>query len=133
MTVPGSNGPILATGSWDETIKFWDMRQSTPLASLNCEGRVFSMDSAGMLLAAGTSEGKVHVVDLNNPTVCRTTTKTALHKQIRVVSCFPTGDGYAVGGIEGRCAFVYLDPEKARFESMFLFIQCLCVSWVGLS
>jgi mRNA export factor len=89
------------------------------------------MDSAGMLLAAATSEGKVHVVDLNNPTVCRTATKTALHKQIRVVSCFPTGDGYAVGGIEGRCAFVYLNPEKARFESMSLVIQCFCVCWVG--
>lgn len=41
---PAGNSPLLITGSWDKTVKYWDLRQSTPIASVECQERVYTMD-----------------------------------------------------------------------------------------
>jgi mRNA export factor len=94
------------------------LRQAKPLASLACGGKVYSMDSAGSLLAAVTSQNKIEVVDLKNPTAIeQTLPSNRLAHQIRVLSCFASGEGFALGGVEGRCAFTFIDPKKARFDT----------------
>lgn len=60
---------IVATGSWDKTIKYWDTRSSQPLATVQLPERCYSMDSKGSLLVIGTAEKHICVIDLNNPTV----------------------------------------------------------------
>ncbi|KDN35661.1 hypothetical protein RSAG8_11404, partial [Rhizoctonia solani AG-8 WAC10335] len=99
-----AQGGILATGSWDKTIKYWDLRQSTPVAKVDLPERCFTMDVAYPLLVVGTADRQILAYDLNNPTTVFRTITSPLKCQTRVVSCFPTGKGFGVGSIEGRVA-----------------------------
>jgi mRNA export factor len=103
VDVPNSAGPIVASGSWDKTVKFWDMRQQNPAASLTCLERVYAMDSKARLLVVGTAECKIHLVDLGNPTAFARTLESPLRHQTRSVTAFPDGKGWATASIEGRC------------------------------
>lgn len=62
-------GNVLATGSWDKTIKYWDLRSPTPIGTVQLPERCYAMDTKGPLLVAATAEKYVCVFDLNNPTV----------------------------------------------------------------
>lgn len=103
VNVPSSAAPIIATGSWDKTVKFWDIRQQTPAATLTCIDRVYAMDSKAQLLVIGTAECKIHLVDLANPAAFARTTDSPLKHQTRAVTAFPDGKGWATASIEGRC------------------------------
>jgi mRNA export factor len=48
--------------------KYWDTRQSTPIASVDMPDRVYAMDIAPPLLVVGTAERHIIVFDLKNPT-----------------------------------------------------------------
>jgi mRNA export factor len=111
---PASNAPMIVTGSWDKTLKYWDLRQPTAIASLTCKERVYSMDVQKSLLVAATADRHIHVVGLDNPTVFERTIQSPLRTQTRVVSCFTEATGFAVGSIEGRCAFQYLRDTDSR-------------------
>ncbi|MCJ1301914.1 RNA export factor gle2 [Hypocenomyce scalaris] len=104
VDVPGSAGPVLVTGSWDKTVKYWDLRQPTPVASVDCQERVYSMDVKDKLLVIATADRYINIVNLDNPTKFYKTMQSPLKWQTRVVSCFTDATGFAVGSIEGRCA-----------------------------
>ena len=106
---------MVVTGSWDKTIKYWDLRQSTPVGSLTCEERVYSMDVKGKLLVIATADRHLQVVDLNNPTTFFRSIPSPLKHQTRVVSCFIDSSGFAVGGIEGRCGCQYVAEKDQKY------------------
>jgi len=108
-----ANGsPMLVTGSWDKTVKYWDLRQQQPAATVDARERVYTMDVRGNeMLVIGTSERWVHIVDLKNPTNFFKSIQSPLKWQTRVVSTFTDGTGFAVGSIEGRCAIQYVDDK----------------------
>lgn len=80
------------------------------------------MSVAQQLLVCATGDRQLHVINLSSPTtifkVCPhidiqlieranfkvQSIESPLKWQTRVVSCFPTGDAFAVGSIEGRVA-----------------------------
>lgn len=104
----------LVTGSWDKTIKYWDLRQPQPISTLSMPERVYTMDSKQQLLVVGTAERHVVVINLTNPTTIFKTTLSPLKWQTRVVACYNEGDGYAMGSIEGRCAIRYVDDAMQK-------------------
>ncbi|OQD67292.1 hypothetical protein PENDEC_c040G06830 [Penicillium decumbens] len=110
--------PLLITGSWDKTVKYWDLRQQTPIASLECQERIYSMDVKNKLLVVATADRYINVVNLDNPTKIYKTEQSPLKWQTRVVSCFSDASGYAVGSIEGRCAIHYVEEkdQSANFS-----------------
>ncbi|ORY69689.1 WD repeat domain-containing protein [Pseudomassariella vexata] len=119
VDVPGSNGPVIASGSWDKTVKFWDVRQPNPLASLTCAERVYAMDAKSRLLVIATAERHVHLVDLQNPTAFMRTTQSPLKHQTRAVTAFPDGTGWATASIEGRCAINAVDEKDTSVNFTF--------------
>lgn len=114
VEVPGQATPVLVTGSWDKTIKYWDLRQGTPVASVNCQERVYSMDVINKLLVVATADRYINIINLDKPTEFYKTMQSPLKWQTRVVSCFSDGSGFAVGSIEGRCAIQYVEEKDSR-------------------
>jgi mRNA export factor len=111
-----ANGtPMLVTGSWDKTVKYWDLRQQTPAATLQCQERVYTMDVRNNLLVIGTADRYINVVNLTDPTKFYKTVQSPLKWQTRVVSTFTDGQGFAIGSIEGRCAIQYVEEKDARY------------------
>lgn len=111
--------PMLATGSWDKTVKYWDLRAQTPVASVDNQERVYSMDVKNKLLVIATADRYINVVNLNEPTKFYKTLQSPLKYQTRVVSCFTDANGFAVGSIEGRCAIQYVEEKDANLNFAF--------------
>lgn len=117
--VAGSATPMVVTGSWDKTVKYWDMRSSTPAASINCQDRVYCMDVRDKLLVIGTADRWINVINLGEPTKFYKSIQSPLKWQTRVVSCFTDGAGFAIGSIEGRCAIQYVEDKDASSNFSF--------------
>jgi mRNA export factor len=111
---PTGGDQMLVTGSWDKTVKYWDLRQKTPVATLQCQERVYTLDVKDKLLVIGTADRYINVVNLNEPTKFYKTLQSPLKWQTRVVSCFTDASGFAVGSIEGRCAIQYVEEKDSR-------------------
>lgn len=110
-----ANGtPMVVTGSWDKTIKYWDLRQSSPAASVTCQERVYTMDVRNNLLVVGTADRYINVINLADPGKFYKTLQSPLKWQTRVVSSFTDSAGFAIGSIEGRCAIQYVDDKDSR-------------------
>lgn len=111
---------MLVTGSWDRSVKYWDLRSSAPIGTIDAKERVYSMDVRNdSLLVIGTAERQVHIVDLKNPTTIFKSMQSPLKWQTRVVSTFTDASGFAVGSIEGRCAIQYIDEKDASSNFSF--------------
>jgi mRNA export factor len=114
IDTPGSAQQMLVTGSWDKTIKYWDLRQSTPVATVQCQERVYTMDVKDKLLVVGTADRYINIINLSEPTKFYKTIQSPLKWQTRVVSCFTDATGFAVGSIEGRCAIQYVEEKDSK-------------------
>ncbi|KAK4610586.1 Nucleoporin GLE2 [Fulvia fulva] len=115
-----NGAPMLVTGSWDKTIKYWDLRTPNPVASIECRDRVYAMSMRNdNMLVVGTAERHTHVIDLRNPGQFYKTIQSPLKWQTRTVSCFIDGSGYAVGSIEGRCAIQYVEEKDSPSNFSF--------------
>lgn len=116
-TVNGNS--YLITGSWDKKVKYWDFRSQNPVATLDCQDRVYTMDVKNQLLVIGCADRYINIVDLNNPDKFFKTIQSPLKYQTRVVSCFNDATGFAVGSIEGRCAIQYIDDKQTSNNFSF--------------
>jgi mRNA export factor len=138
--VDAQNG-ILATGSWDKTLKvrfiflhlrsqltdscqYWDLRSSTPVATVALPERCYTFDVQYPLLAVGTADRHIQIFNLSNPSTPykvldplvfysfdvanwrSQTLPSPLKWQTRVITCFTqsTNAGFAIGSVEGRVA-----------------------------
>jgi mRNA export factor len=88
-------------------MKYWDMRQPTAVATIQCQDKVYAMDVKDRLLVVATADSIISEVDLDQPDKFRKSISSPLKHQIRAISIFKDANGYTVGGIEGRCAFQY--------------------------
>ena len=104
---------MVVTGSWDKTVKYWDLRQSTAVATLNCQDRVYTMDVKDNLLVIGTAERYINIVNLTDPGKFYKTIQSPLKWQTRTVACFKDASGFGVGSIEGRCAMQYVEEKDS--------------------
>ncbi|KAJ7677322.1 WD40-repeat-containing domain protein [Mycena rosella] len=106
---------ILATGSWDKTIKYWDLRAPAPVATVQLPERCYSFDVQYPLMVVGTAERHIQIFNLTNPTTPYKTMLSPLKWQTRVVSCFTasSNSGFAVGSVEGRVAIQYVEDKDS--------------------
>jgi len=71
------------------------------------------MDSVFPLLVAGTADRHVVIYNLNNPSTPFKQLTSPLKWQTRTIACFPGGNGYGIGSIEGRVAIQYVEDKDA--------------------
>ncbi|CAG99973.1 RNA export factor GLE2 [Kluyveromyces lactis] len=109
-----TNQECIATGSWDKTVKYWDLRSPQPIMTLQMPERVYCMDASQKLMVVGMAERHIAVIDLNNPGQIFKTSLSPLKWQTRSISCYNEGNGFAIGSIEGRCAVQYIDEQEQR-------------------
>jgi mRNA export factor len=114
VTCGPQNTPCVVSGSWDKTVKYWDTRQQNPICTLNMPERVYAMDSSQKLLVVGTAERHILIIDLNNPDKIFKSQLSPLKYQTRTIGCYPKGDGFAIGSIEGRCGIQYVDDMQQK-------------------
>lgn len=118
----GNGSPCLVTGSWDKTIKYWDIRSptGTPMGSVPLSDKVYCMDARAPLLVVGTADRKLRVYDIRKPAVVFHEKLAQLKYQLRCLATFPDQSGYAVGSIEGRVSIDHVH-EKDRKNLDFAF------------
>ncbi|TGO06946.1 hypothetical protein BTUL_0382g00060 [Botrytis tulipae] len=119
FTAPQTNGEMLVTGSWDNTIKYWDLRTANPVVSVNMNHKVYTLDVQKNVLVVGTADRYINIIDLNMPDKIKKTLQSPLKWQTRVISLFPDASGFAVGSIEGRCAIQYVEDKDASMNFSF--------------
>lgn len=108
-----SGNQMVVSGSWDKSVKYWDLRSPSPAATLQCQERVYSLDVKNDLMVVGTADRYINIVNLKNPTTFFKTLQSPLKWQTRVVSCFADAAGFAIGSIEGRCAIQYVEEKDS--------------------
>jgi mRNA export factor len=115
VDVPSANAPIIASGSWDKTVRYWDMRQPQPIGVLELPERVYTMDTGGSVLVIGTAENQMHFVNLHNdPLKVSRSVESTLTYQTSALSVSADGSRWAVGGIDGRCVNQVVDEKDTR-------------------
>ncbi|KAI0261482.1 WD40 repeat-like protein [Gloeopeniophorella convolvens] len=112
-------GGILATGSWDKTVKYWDLRTPNPVSTVQLPERCYTLDVSYPLMVVGTAERHVQIFNLANPATPFKTMTSPLKWQTRVISCFPSGNGFAMGSVEGRVAIQYVEEKDAQNNFSF--------------
>jgi mRNA export factor len=110
---------MIVTGSWDKSVKYWDLRQSSAVATLFCQDKIYSMDVKDKLLVIATAERHINVVNLTEPTKFFKSTQSPLNHQTRIVSCSIDSASFAIGSTEGRCGFQYVAQNDQRYVSAF--------------
>ncbi|KAI8848596.1 Poly(A)+ RNA export protein [Chytridium lagenaria] len=112
-------GTILVTGSWDKTIRYWDLRTPNPVLSLTLSERVYTMDVVNNLMVVGTADKSVSIYNMQNPGQAYKTIPSPLKHLTRCISCFPNGSGFAIGSIEGRVGIQYIEDKDSSLNFSF--------------
>jgi len=107
------NNQWIITGSFDSTMKFWDLKSAAPVHTINLPGKVYSADLKGPILTVGMSNKSVSVYDLNNIGMPRSYT-TSFNYSVRSIACSPDQEYFAVGGVEGKIDVFYKQQETKK-------------------
>jgi len=104
----------LVTGSWDRTLKYWDCRSPNFVGATQLPERVHCMDVKYPLAAVGLADRQILLYDLRKPTAEFKKVVSPLRFQTKSISCFIDRTGFALGSIEGKVAFHYIDDKDAN-------------------
>jgi len=104
---------LLCTGSWDRTLKYWDGRQQTAVASVPIHERLYAMSIMFPLSVVATAERAIIIYDIRRATQEYKRIQSPLKFQSRCIACFPDKTGFALGSIEGRVAVHHVEDKDA--------------------
>ncbi|EJW87768.1 nucleoporin-17 [Wuchereria bancrofti] len=125
--IKAPNYSCLMTGSWDKTLRFWDMRQlptQASLATVQLGERVYCSDVLFPMSIVGLANRRMKIYRLDNEPSEVKDIETPLKYQSRCASIFKdktTGlpTGYALGSIEGRVAIQYVEAANPKDNFTF--------------
>lgn len=64
--IKAPNYQCVMTGSWDKSIKFWDLRSQTPIGTLMLPERVFCADVFYPMAVVGAANKQIIIYNLEN-------------------------------------------------------------------
>lgn len=117
-------GGALVTGGWDKSVKIWKIEpQPTLITSMDLPERVYAMDVIGFIIIVAMAERKIMAFQCNEATGTAQQVVdqfSPLKFQTRSLAALPDGDGFALGGTEGRVAVHYFhdppDPKDGKVK-----------------
>jgi len=110
---------LLVTGSWDKTLRYWDLRSPNPVHSQPLPDKVYAMSCTHPLLVVGTADRNILVFNLQNPQQVYKQIASPLKYQTRCVTNFPDKTGFLVGSIEGRVAVHHVEDNMQNKNFTF--------------
>lgn len=111
-SIKNFNNQFIVTGSFDSTLKFWDLKSANPIHTIAFPGKVYAMDLKDSFLCVALSDRSVITYDMNNINQ-QSVFSTRFTYSIRSVGCHKDLDSFAVGGIEAKVeAFSRSIPAK---------------------
>ena len=120
--IKAPNYSCLMTGSWDKTLKFWDIRSPQPILTLNLPERAYCADVDYPVAVVSTAGRHLIVYQLENTPQEFKRIESPLKYQHRCVSIFRDKkgmpSGFALGSIEGRVAIQYINPSNPKVIKM---------------
>lgn len=111
--------PMVASVSLDKTLRYWNLTSPQPVATVQLPERGYAVCSAQKLLVASCANKQAVLINLETPQSIYKTQDSPLKFQTQAVACMPSGIGYALGSIEGRCAIQYLQPSGSNSNFNF--------------
>lgn len=121
--VNGSNFECLMTGSWDKTLKFWDMRTPNPMLTISLPERCYCTDVQYPMAIVGTAGNGIIIYSLENTPSEYKRLESPLKYQNRAISIFRdksnTPVGFAVGCINGHVAIQYANAPNPKDNFTF--------------
>ncbi|ETO36957.1 hypothetical protein RFI_00105, partial [Reticulomyxa filosa] len=122
--VDSGNNNTIVSGSWDNTVIFWDANNKKAIQTLNMNAKVYCMSSRGNVLAVGLANKYVNCYDLRKLSQPVQSKPSMLLSQLRSLDVLPTGDGYAAASVEGRTSLEYFNNPYAFVCFFFMFVSC---------
>lgn len=112
----------VVTGSWDKTLKYWDLRAPTAQATVQLPERCYGLDVKFPVLVAITADRHECLIDLKGaPQTIFRKKQSTLKYQLRTVAVYPDTKGYAVGSIEGRVSLNSIQDPPVNAQDNFAF------------
>lgn len=136
----------LITGSWDQSLRFWDPRVETAEVSSHAlPERVYSMDLVNNTLVVAMASRLFHIYDVRKMGEPAQTRESSLKFMTRSLACMADGQGeqlvrglpplgaervtvpclvfagYAIGSVEGRIGVEYFDPSQEAQDKKYAF------------
>lgn len=116
-------GNMIITGSWDKSIKIWDINSSECTAKQELPDKVFAMSSveSSYRLIVGIAGRHVYIYDVRMMKEPQQKRESSLKHQTRNIECHPNGEQYVVSSIEGRVAVEYFDASQEVQSKKYAF------------
>lgn len=106
---------LLYSGSWDKSLRYWDLRQKTCVATVNAGEKVYTSNVKDEYLIIGTADRQISIFDLRRPKDPVKKFESPLKYQTKTLALFHDKKGYAVGSIEGRVHLSFFDDKSRDF------------------
>ncbi|GMT28281.1 hypothetical protein PFISCL1PPCAC_19578, partial [Pristionchus fissidentatus] len=125
--VKGTNYSCLMTGSFDKTLRFWDMRQlptQSAMAQLQVAERIYSADVVFPMACVALANKGIVIYNLENGPQEVKQIESPLKSQSRCISIFKDKNnglpcGFALGSIEGRVAIQLIEAPNPKDNFTF--------------
>jgi len=108
---------LVVSGSWDKTLRTWDLRAASRLLTttyLQDRVHALSISQPRGYIVLATANKELLVYDFRNLQEPMVRKDSPLKYQTRCLDSMPNGEGYALGSIEGRVGLEYFDNYQAR-------------------
>jgi mRNA export factor len=76
-------------GSWDKTLRYWDLRQQSPAHTQTLPDKCLALSVSHPLLVVGTGDRNIQIFNLAKPNVVYKQVQSPLKYQTRSIACFP--------------------------------------------
>eukprot|EP01084_Bolivina_argentea_P069272 126080_1 len=118
-----NSGNMIITGSWDKSIKIWDINSSKCTSTHALPDKVFAMSCVDSMyrLVVGIAGRQVWIYDVRNMKEPQQKRESSLKHQTRNIVCHPSGEQYVVSSIEGRVAVEYFNAEQETQSKKYAF------------